>query len=137
MEKKIGIAVHVLVRKFGRVLMGERADGESDGTWCLPGGKLDEGESPEAGARRELRQETGIEVGKLHFLNLTSDVNAQSGEHYIHICFWAATNSEPELREPDEFARWEWFDPDHLPEPIFFGQVKMLDAIGKKLIFSD
>ena len=43
----------------GRVLLVQRAD---SGQWCLPGGASDVGEPPSAGAEREVREETGLEV---------------------------------------------------------------------------
>jgi ADP-ribose pyrophosphatase YjhB (NUDIX family) len=49
--------VGALVVHHGRVLMVREGD-----TWLLPGGRLEPGESPEAGARREVREETGVAV---------------------------------------------------------------------------
>jgi ADP-ribose pyrophosphatase YjhB (NUDIX family) len=43
----------------GRVLVVQRAD---SGAWCLPGGVAEVGEPPSAGAEREVREETGLEV---------------------------------------------------------------------------
>jgi ADP-ribose pyrophosphatase YjhB (NUDIX family) len=43
----------------GRLLLTQRAD---TGTWCIPGGAADVGESPSAVAVRELREETGLVV---------------------------------------------------------------------------
>lgn len=43
----------------GRLLLVKRAD---DGTWCLPGGFVDPGESPEKTAVRETREETGLDA---------------------------------------------------------------------------
>lgn len=49
--------VGALVRNDGRALFVREGD-----TWLLPGGRLEPGESPEAGARREVREETGVEI---------------------------------------------------------------------------
>ncbi|MFD9078961.1 NUDIX hydrolase [Streptomyces erythrochromogenes] len=48
-----------VLREDGRLLAIRRAD---NGTWELPGGVLELTESPEAGVRREVLEETGIEV---------------------------------------------------------------------------
>ncbi|GHE76900.1 NUDIX hydrolase [Streptomyces vinaceus] len=48
-----------MLREDGRLLAIRRAD---NGTWELPGGVLELTESPEAGVRREVLEETGIEV---------------------------------------------------------------------------
>ena len=52
-----GWGVGALVADDGRVLLVREGD-----TWLLPGGRLEAGESPDAGAVREVREETGIDV---------------------------------------------------------------------------
>ncbi|WP_421991896.1 bifunctional GNAT family N-acetyltransferase/(deoxy)nucleoside triphosphate pyrophosphohydrolase [Roseococcus sp.] len=52
-----------LVDPEGRILLAQRPEGKSlAGLWEFPGGKLDEGETPEAALIRELREELGIET---------------------------------------------------------------------------
>jgi ADP-ribose pyrophosphatase YjhB (NUDIX family) len=50
----------VVVDRAGRVLLVRRARPPSIGSWTLPGGKLEEGESLEEAVLRELREETGL-----------------------------------------------------------------------------
>ncbi len=59
-------AALVALRRGGRWLVQRRpADGLLGGLWEFPGGKLEDGETPEAAARRELREETGFTVGRM------------------------------------------------------------------------
>jgi 8-oxo-dGTP diphosphatase len=52
-----------LVRADGCVLLARRPAGKAHaGLWEFPGGKLEPGETPEAGLARELREELGVEV---------------------------------------------------------------------------
>lgn len=63
--------VAALMRRQGKVLVGQRPEGSSlPGTWEFPGGKIELGESPEAALARELREELGIEadIGDLKFV---------------------------------------------------------------------
>ena len=55
----------VIVLKHDAVLMVERARAPFRGLWSFPGGRADPGEDPEATARRELLEETGLEVGRV------------------------------------------------------------------------
>jgi len=48
-----------------------------DDTWLLPGGRLEDGETPEAGARREVREETGIDVE-------ITDLGAVAEQTFVH-----------------------------------------------------
>ena len=53
----------------GRILMQQRSD---DGTWSYPGGRIEIDETVEDGARREVREECGLEVGALRLLGVFS-----------------------------------------------------------------
>jgi 8-oxo-dGTP diphosphatase len=59
------VAAVALVDRDGRVLLAQRPPGKSmAGLWEFPGGKLDEGESPEAALVRELEEELGIDTAE-------------------------------------------------------------------------
>jgi 8-oxo-dGTP diphosphatase len=58
-----------VIEKEGRVLIGRRKTGDRfGGLWEFPGGKLEPGEAPRDGLRRELREELGIEASIGPFL---------------------------------------------------------------------
>lgn len=99
--------------KNGRMLMGLRND---DGKWCFPGGHLDAGESPEAGAERELLEETGLSADSLELL--TSE-DVKDGKVRVH-AFVAQVDGEPDSElDPDgEFARFKWVDPAAVPPDV-------------------
>ncbi|MDZ4227347.1 MAG: NUDIX domain-containing protein [Patescibacteria group bacterium] len=115
-----GVGTCIFIRKEGKILLGLRKGGHGSGEWCAPGGKMEMGESPEECARRETKEETGLEVGELHFIGITSDIWSEVGTQFITI-FYAADwmEGEPALQEPDKFERWGWFSWDALPEPLF------------------
>lgn len=65
----------LLFDDVGRVLLQRRTD---DGLWSIPGGAMEPGESLEDTARREVREEVGVEVGELTL------VCVYSGSEYFH-----------------------------------------------------
>lgn len=54
--------VGVAVVRDGRILLVERGRGALIGKWAVPGGRVEWGESLEAAAKREVREETGLDV---------------------------------------------------------------------------
>lgn len=132
----IKIGVNVFLIKDGRILLGKRIGKTGYGTWCLPGGHLEYGESLGDAAKRELKEETGITAENVEFLHIINDV--QYGDHYIHINFLAKNfEGEVKVTEPDKFSEWKWFSIDYLPENMFAGHQKFVPAYVKKRAFVD
>jgi len=72
MTKLVLVVACALVDSDGRVLIAQRPDGKSmAGLWELPGGKVENGESPEAALIRELAEELGINVTEACLAPLT------------------------------------------------------------------
>jgi 8-oxo-dGTP diphosphatase len=114
---RVGIAV--LVVKDGKLLLGKRRGAHGAGEYASPGGHLEHGESFEACAAREAREEAGIEIGPLRFLRVLN-LTHYAPRHYVDVAFaadWLA--GEPVVREPDKAEGWAWYDLDALPSPLF------------------
>ena len=78
----------MVVTHASAVLFGRRVGGASAGLWQLPGGWIEAGESPPEAARREVREETGLELAELRFVAVTSNVFT-TGTHSISLYFEA------------------------------------------------
>lgn len=114
------IGVGVLVMREGRVLLGERRGAHGAGTWAPPGGHLEFGETVESCARREVREETGLEILEVRPAPYTSDVFESDQKHYITLFVTARSPAgEPERREPEKCTQWSWYDWFDLPGPLF------------------
>lgn len=117
MRPKVGVGV--MVFKEGKVLLGRRKNSHGAGEYGCQGGHLEHLESIEECARREVREETGIEIENIKFLCM-SNVTAYAPKHYIDIAVTADWKSgEPRTMEPEKIEHWEWFDAENLPQPLF------------------
>lgn len=102
----------------GELLLIERTD---NGLWALPGGAQDLGESVLQAARREVREETGIEVEIIGLSGIYSDprhvIAYDNGEvrQEFSLCFRAKPVGG-ELRASSESRQARWISPDSLPD---------------------
>ena len=108
----------VVVDGDGRVLLGRRAHPPFEGRWDLPGGFLDEAEHPLDALRRELREETGLDVEPDRFLGVWLDRYADEPDaaaSWTLNLYWSARAVSGDERPADDVAELRWFAPDELP----------------------
>lgn len=119
-EKFPKVGIGVFVTKGGKVLLNKRKDdSHGDGTWSVSGGHLEFGEDLEHAARREVKEETGVNVKNLRFVGVTNDVYKKEKKHYITI-FYIADFASGKIKNSDEFSKeWRWVSWDDLPKNLF------------------
>jgi NAD+ diphosphatase len=100
----------------GRVLLARRAHEPFKGRWDIPGGFLEEGEHPLDGLRRELLEETGLELEPLDFLGAWMDVYGgdSTAEATLNL-YWTARITGGEPAPDDDVDELRWFARDDLP----------------------
>ena len=118
--KRPRVGLGVFIKKEGKILVGERKGSHGAGTWALPGGHLEGGESFEECCKREVFEETGLIIRDPRPLVFTNDVFIDEGLHYVTLFFTADYESgELVVREPRQCEEWRWVSLDHIPQPIF------------------
>lgn len=135
MNKTIKIACEVfIINNQGLLLLGKRKNCYGQGTWALPGGHLEYGETLLDCAQRELKEELGIEQAPLQLIAITDDINEE--RHYIHASFLLKEYNGPVLlMEPDKCYEWKYFNLDQLPEDFFEPHTKILKTFFKQCMY--
>ena len=112
---RVGIGCLVIDPKTKKFLIGKRKGSHESGTYQLPGGHLEVGETWSQCAARELKEETGIDCVKWELTYITNDV-MQADKHYITLFMRGEVGNmecvEPKLMEPDKCEGWYWVDFD-------------------------
>jgi len=109
----------VLVIRDDKLLLIRRAIEPYKGWWDVPGGFLAEGEHPEAGAVREVREETGLDIRLTGFVGIFMDVYETTGEATLNVFYTGEVLGGSEMAGSDA-AAMRWFDKDVLPDQIAF-----------------
>ncbi len=124
------VGIGVMVFKDGKVLLGKRKNTKDDGEneYANPGGHVEYMESLEECAKRETREEAGIEIENVRFLSLYNF--KKYNKHYINIGLLADWKSgELQNLEPDKCEGWDWYDLSNLPSPLYGTMPQYLEAL--------
>lgn len=108
---------HALVVQDGRVLLIRRAAEPLRGYWGLPGGAVELGETVVEALRREVLEETGLEVEPERYLGyrdaISRDEDGRVRFHYV-ILFYSARPVGGEIHAGDDAAQVDWVPLDSL-----------------------
>jgi 8-oxo-dGTP diphosphatase len=120
----------VILLADDRVVLIERRN-EPRG-WALPGGFVDEGETLDAAAAREAREETGLEVELTEQFHAYSDPRRDPRGHTISTVFIGRAAGQPQ--GADDAARAEAFAWTALPSPLVFDHAEILADVRRYLL---
>ena len=82
-QRAVKAAVGILLVRDGLTLLGRRIGSHGAGTWSAPGGRMEYGETIDQAARRELREETALELNAASIGPYTNDVFDDVQERYL------------------------------------------------------
>jgi len=124
---KVGVGV-LVYNKDGKFLLIRRAGKYGKGTWAPPGGHVDFGETAVETAKREVKEEAGMDIANVKVIGVTEDINVSESNHYLTV-FLTADWAGGEMKKTDiEFSEAGWFDMEHLPGPLFISFKNFADG---------
>src|SRR5687768_1874419 len=119
-NQKVGVGIGVFVFKGNKHVMLLRKSSHGNGTWCIPGGHLEFGESIEECAEREAKEETGLTIKDIKIAGITNDIFKKEDKHYITIWLTSKWKSgKARIMEPDKCSNMDWFTLENMPKNLF------------------
>ena len=120
-KKFTASAAAIIIDELGKVLLLDHVLRAGSG-WGYPGGFLEYGEQPEEAIKRELREETGLELKNVRL------VRARVINRHIEFLFRAEAAGVAEVKSR-EINKAEWFAPDKLPEKMSQIQKSLVEKV--------
>jgi 8-oxo-dGTP diphosphatase len=131
------IGIGIVVIKDDHVLLCRRGKPPNVGSWTLPGGAQDVGETCEEAARRELLEETGLGVGELFFCahvdTIRRDEAGRIRFHYTILDFAARWNGGEPIAGSD-VSEVQWAPMDALEPYELWSEAHRIIAIARGLV---
>ena len=122
---KPSVTADVLVLRPGQsgveVLLIQRGKDPFAGFWALPGGFIEAEETLMASAQRELQEETGLSIERLHFFGVYGDPSRDPRGRTITVAYsvWFDSDISDQVQGLDDAEDARWFGLDTLPELAF------------------
>ena len=124
-QKQFTVSVAaVVVNDKNEVLLLDHVLRPASG-WGIPGGFLGSNEQPEAALRRELREETGIELNRIKLFSVQT-----TDHHHVEILFQAESSDSVTVKSR-EINRAGWFKVDEMPELMSRNQKSVIENLLK------
>lgn len=117
------VAVAVLLKLNGQVLLVQRKYDPQKGYWTLPSGFVDAGEDPKLAASRECLEETGLVIREIKLVDVLFSQEHPRGASILII--YRALIEKGELASGDDARQAAFFDLGHLP-PLAFASTRMI-----------
>jgi 8-oxo-dGTP diphosphatase len=93
----VKVSVNCIIEQNDKVLLVQEAIGRIRGFWSIPGGKVDEGESFKEAAKREIKEETDLDVVNIQKISIIQEEPNQTVNHIFKV--QAKGNPKPQANE--------------------------------------
>ena len=107
-----------IIHQHPKILLGMKKRGHGEGKWNGFGGKVEQGETIEEAARREMKEESGVEIKEMNKLGILEFVYQDgSGNMEVHIFYVKEFKGSP---AESEEMKPRWFDINEIPYDLMW-----------------
>jgi 8-oxo-dGTP diphosphatase len=120
-QPRVGVGV-LIINDQKEILLGLRNASHGAGEWSFPGGHLEFGERIFETAKREVKEETNLDISEFELISVCDEMRyiPTDNKHYVNLgVLGKYTSGEPSLMEPEKCTEWKWFPMDAVPENLF------------------
>ena len=121
-------ACDMVLFERGKVLLIKRGKEPFLGKWALPGGRIEDEETAEQCAKREMKEETGLDVSIIRLIGVYSD--PKRDPRGIISAAYVVRKTGGKLKPGDDASECAWFGIDALPSLAFDHNQIINDALG-------
>ena len=121
-----------------QVLLGLRQGSHGAGEWSFPGGHLEFGETVFETAKREVKEETDLDLDMFKLISVSDEMRyiKSDNKHFLNLGVKAEyKDGEPKVMEPQKCSEWKWFNLDDLPEKIFEATKQTINNYKENIIY--
>ncbi len=124
------IGVKAIIEEEGEILLLKRSEKYEHlkNHWDIPGGRIKFGEEPEEGLKREIEEETGLELKEIKQILDACTVFRNEEEHIVRITYLCAVKDSKHTKISHEHVHMEWVPKEKLRE------LQIEDKLLKKII---
>jgi len=126
-----GNSIDAVIVRDGKILLVKRGREPYKGFWATPGGYIDWDESAEETVKREVKEETDLDVTSVKLFNAYTDPARHPKQTMALAYIVQVKDDEP--KAGDDADAVEWFDLDKLPESMAFDHRKLIADAKKHL----
>ncbi len=131
-ENPVPATAVVAFNERNELLLVRRAVEPGKGKWCLPGGFQELGETPEQCARREFKEETGLDARVQELIALEMGFNPSARE--VLVAGYRVLVCGGKLQAGDDAMAAAYFPLDGLPELAFQSHARIIERAGRSLL---
>jgi len=130
-QNPLPAATALVVNGCGQLLLGKRSVEPALGQWCLPGGFVEVNETMEQAALRELREETGLDAERGHFIGCFYQNSIYYGGVIIFGYRIETVRGEPTAG--DDMQELRYYSFDSLPPIAFESHRRLIELFRQQL----